>query len=102
MSLLTNTVTISRLSDTTGGRRTYSQVETGVACHIEPMDAQLAQTLGYTVSKAYRGFFMPDQTIQVGDEITDEAGRTFTVKNINSYSVASGLAHIAVALEEKK
>ena len=93
-------VSVSRLTDGTGGRRVYGVASGEVFCFIEPVDVETAQASGYNLEKTYLAYFAEDNVdVLVGDKLTDQDSNEYTVKGITRFKHAGSVSHATAVLE---
>jgi len=81
-SFFDETVVIRRLRDIAGGNRESWQATATADCHVQKLDLEARQASGIVTEDAYMAWFSEDATINEGDQITDENGDMYTVKEI--------------------
>lgn len=81
-SLLTHSVTVSRLADAGAGKKVLGTVESAVPCLIQPVTPESAQAAGMSWESAFAAWFLPDANILEADKLTDQDGRDFRVRGI--------------------
>lgn len=72
----THTVSISRKT-TTGNKRAFSEVSTGVPCHIQPTTGVFENGQWGRVDKSFLLFSQTE--IRIGDQLTDQDGKEYEV-----------------------
>lgn len=95
--MLAHKVTISRLVDAGGMKKSTQQIATDVPATVIPMDRQTALANGFTPYKAF-DMFTNERNIKTSDVIT-ESGRKFVVKSPNPYNGFGGVDHGHYLLE---
>lgn len=99
--LLTHTAAVSRPTATTGVKKTYQSVVSGIACLIQPLDDVANQATGMAYGKGYRGYMDYTANVREGDQVTDQDGRKFFVKGIRKRNYGS-FPHLDMLLEEDR
>ncbi|MDQ0672941.1 hypothetical protein QFZ36_000502 [Pseudarthrobacter siccitolerans] len=100
--LLTQSVTVSRPTATTGIKKTYQDVGSAVPCFIRPFDDSVAgQGGGGAYSKAFRCYTDISADILEGDRLTDENGTIYFVRGIRRNNVGN-FPHLKLTLADDK
>ena len=91
-------VVIQRLSTVSGNKKALQTTAT-VAGHIQSLDIEARQALGILEEKAWKAWFAVDAPIKEGDQLTDENGVRYSVREIvtKAYGINQ---HREVILEE--
>lgn len=95
--MLAHKVTISRLVDAGGMKKTTQELAANVPATVVPMDRQTALANGFTPYKAF-DMFTNHRDIKVSDVVL-QGGRKFVVKSANPYDGFGGVDHGHYLLE---
>ena len=91
-------VIISRMRTVSGDREAFSSTAT-VDGHIQELDRTATTKLGIAEERGWIAWFDVDADIKEGDELQDEAGKTYEVREITKKDYGAN-CHLQVILEE--
>lgn len=80
-SLLKDTLTVKRLTATTGVKRTY-QTPGAFAAMVQPLEAEQAQLRDLALGKSFKAFMDVDANILAGDLCTDQYTIEYRVQGV--------------------
>ncbi len=88
-TLLTHTVSIYRLTASSGIKQDYQSVVTGQKALLQPLSEQNAAIEGMVFGKGYQGFFPSGTNIQAGDKVIDANSVEYRVAGIKKFDYGS-------------
>lgn len=98
--LLEHTCTIRRYVNVgTNGRRTLSNLHTGVRCLALPMGLSTAVSNGFSLGQAYDVYFADGQDVKVGDDLVIGSDH-YTVKGLQRFKVPM-VGHVRALCEQE-
>lgn len=99
--LLTHTVSVKRSASAGGVKHTYQPVAglEAVPCLIQPLSPEDSATLADAYGSDFKGFFAAGTDIQIGDKLTDQDSRDFSVRGIRQRNYGpAAMQHLEVLL----
>jgi len=81
-NLLTHAISVQRPTATTGVKKTYQTVATGIACLIQPLDDLAGAQTGSAYGKGFRCYAAIDANVLEGDQVTDQDGHKYGVRGL--------------------
>ncbi len=94
-------VVVRRLRTTSGNKQSFQSTAT-VEGHTQELDERSRQLQGIVEEKAWEAWFFEDAPIQEGDQITDERGTVYQVREIviKDYGINRHLQVILIEINE--
>jgi hypothetical protein len=97
----THVASVYRNTATTGWKSAYQQVETGLACLIQPVIAEFYSTTNMAYGRTYNGYFKSGADIQISDYIIDQTGKRYNVTGSMNRDYGNLVSHLEVLLTEQ-
>lgn len=87
-SMLNQTVSVYRLTPTTGSKKEPSLI-TSLKALIVPMGANAAEISKLTFARAFTGYVMLGSNVQIGDYLQDASGFKYDVQGARDYAIGT-------------
>ena len=99
LNLMTERITVLRLSLVSGDRRAYSTLTTEY-CNVQRMADEKAIGLGGAIGKMFRIYTQEDTDIQKGDRLIDANGNEYNVVGITIPASLGSFIHKEGVIEK--
>lgn len=99
-ALLTDTLTVKRLSAGAGVQRTYTSPG-AYSAMVQPLDAEQAQYRGLVTGKSYKAFTDVNANIAGGDWVTDQNSVEYRVQGVEKRTYGN-YPHLEIILIQEE